>query len=86
VLELEQIAVHPDHQGDGFGQELIESSLELVKSQLDIQGSKLKRILVTTREDNDAQKLYRKVLGAEVEATINNLFSANEVYMVARNV
>lgn len=86
VLELEQIAIHPKNQGKGLGEELIRSSLSLVKSQLNKQGSKLKHILVTTREDNDAQKLYRKVLGAEVEATICNLFSANEVYMVARHV
>ncbi|ROR98010.1 ribosomal protein S18 acetylase RimI-like enzyme [Sinobacterium caligoides] len=86
VLELEQIAIHPSFQGNGFGQDLIERSLQLVKSHLTNQGSKLKHILVSTREDNDAQKLYRRVLGAEVEATISNLFSANEVYMVARNV
>jgi ribosomal protein S18 acetylase RimI-like enzyme len=42
--------------------------------------------LVSTRTDNQAQKLYRKVLGAEVEATIKNLYSADEVYMVARHV
>jgi len=86
VLELEQIAVHPDYQGKGYGKELIENSLVQVKSHLDNQEAKLKHILVSTREDNDAQQLYRKVLGAEVEACIENLFSANEVYMVARNV
>ncbi|QUM85560.1 N-acetyltransferase [Moritella sp. 28] len=86
VLELEQIAIHPSFQGNGFSQDLIERSLKLVKSHLTNQGSKLKHILVSTREDNDEQKLYRKVLGAEVEATISNLFSANEVYMVARHI
>ena len=35
---------------------------------------------------NHAQSIYRKVLGAEVEATISNLFSGDEVYMVARDV
>lgn len=86
VIELEQLAVHPDYQGKGFGQTLIKDSLELVKSQLHKQGSTVKHILVNTREDNHAQSLYRKVLGAEVEATIKDLYSANEVFMIARNI
>ena len=86
VVELEQIAVHPHQQNTGIGQYLIEQSLEMVKQQLLQNGSTVKHILVNTRADNHAQKIYRKVLGAEVEATISNLFSADEVYMVARNV
>lgn len=35
--------------------------------------------------DNDAQRLYRKALGAEIEAKVQSLFSADEVLMVARN-
>lgn len=86
ILELEQLAIHPDHQGRGLGQELIKDSFELVKIQLLKQGSTVKHIIVNTREDNHAQSLYRKVLGAEVEATITDLYSANEVFMIARNV
>lgn len=86
ILELEQIAILPDFQNNGFGQRLIEQSLNLVKSHLANRGSIVKHILVSTRADNHAQKLYRKVLGAEVEATISNLYSADEVFMVARNV
>ena len=86
VVELEQIAVHPHQQNKGIGRYLIEQSLEMVKQQLLQNGSSVKHILVSTRSDNHAQKIYRKVLGAEVEATISNLFSADEVYMVARNV
>jgi len=41
---------------------------------------------VSTRADNYAQSFYKKVLGAKVEATIKNLFSDDEIYMVARNV
>ena len=44
----------------------------------------LKAVVVTTRADNAAQKLYRKTLGAEVEATIASLYSGDEVLMVAR--
>jgi len=86
VLELEQLAVASEHQGKGIGRELIAASLPLVKAQLSKQGSTVKHILVTTRADNFAQQLYRETLGAEVETTISNLYSADEVLMVARNV
>ena len=86
VLELEQIAVHPDFQGQGIGSLLIRESLPLVKAELAKKGSRLKAMIVTTRADNDAQRIYRKELGAEIEATITNLYSADEVFMVARNV
>jgi len=86
VLELEQIAVLPACQGQGVGQALIIESLALVREHLALRDARLKHILVSTRADNHAQSLYKKVLGAKVEATIENLFSADEVYMVARNV
>ncbi|MEZ8826959.1 GNAT family N-acetyltransferase [Vibrio sp. 10N.261.55.A7] len=86
VLELEQLAVKPNFQGKGIGRKLILDSLPLVRAQLALKNSVLKHILVTTRADNHAQKLYRDTLGAEVEATISNLYSADEVLMIARNV
>ncbi|MGB7386386.1 MAG: N-acetyltransferase [Pseudomonas neustonica] len=86
VIELEQIAVSPSFQGNGIGKILITRTLPDVARKLRGQGSVLKHILVTTRADNHAQRLYRKVLGAEVEATLSNLYSADEVIMVARNV
>lgn len=86
VVELEQIAVLPSHHGKGIGSSLIEETLPLVKYQLTKQGSVLKHVTVTTRADNHAQKLYRDILGAEVEATIANLYSGDEVLMVARNI
>jgi len=86
VIELEQIAVSPNHQGHGFGTQLIRKSLVLVNSQLNSMGSELKHVIVSTRADNNAQQLYRNILGAKLEATITNLYSADEVYMVARNI
>ena len=86
VVELEQIAIDPSQQNRGLGQFLIEQSLQQVKERLRSLGSNVKHVLVSTRADNHAQSIYRKVLGAEVEATISNLFSDDEVYMVARNV
>ena len=61
-------------------------SLPLVKEQLGTRGATLKHIMVTTRADNYAQELYRQALGVEVECTIKDLYSADEVIMIARNV
>ncbi len=57
-----------------------------MKQKLAEQGSTLKHVLVTTRADNFAQKLSQSTLGAEVETTISNLYSVDEVLMIARNV
>ena len=86
VLELEQLAVSTEQQGKGLGRTLILDSLKVVKEVLAEQGSTLKHVLVTTRADNFAQQLYKSTLGAEVETTISNLYSADEVLMIARNV
>lgn len=86
ILELEQLAVLPSCQGKGVGTELITQSLSMVRDELQNQGSRLKHLIVTTRADNYAQSLYKKTLGAEVEATITNLYSADEVFMIARDV
>ncbi len=86
VLELEQLAVHPDFQGKGIGTKLILDSLPQVKEQLATRGASIKHVIVTTRVDNDAQKLYKKTIGAEVEATIRNLYSADELFMISRNI
>ncbi len=86
VMELEQLAVSPEFQGQSIGRRLITESLTLVKAHLIENGSRLKHILVTTRADNHAQKLYKETLGAKVETTIANLYSADEVLMIARNV
>ena len=86
VVELEQLAVLADLQGQGIGRKLIKGSLSLVKEHLMLNGSKLKHILVTTRADNHAQQLYKSTLNAKVETIISNLYSADEVLMIARNV
>ncbi len=86
VIELEQIAVSLNHQGHGVGSQLIRKSLALVNKQLNSMGSELKHLIVSTRADNHAQQLYQNTLGAKLEATISNLYSADEVYMVARNI
>jgi len=85
VLELEQIAVSPELQGRGIGRRLIEETLSRMRDKLKERGASLKAVIVTTRADNYAQRLYRDTLGAEVECTIRDLYSADEVVMVSRN-
>ncbi len=85
VLELEQIAVLSSKQKQGIGSSLILESLKIIKEELTQRKATLKHILVSTRTDNEAQKLYKKVLNAYPESVISNLFSADEVIMLARN-
>lgn len=86
VLELEQIAVLPRCHGQGIATELIQHSLYLASNTICALGQKIKHVMVTTRADNVAQALYKKVLNAEVEAIITNLYSADEVIMVSRHI
>lgn len=80
------LMVLPERQRKGIGRALISKSFGLVENQLSSLGSTIKHIMVSTRADNKAQNLYESALGAEVEATISNLYSADEVLMIARNV
>ncbi len=84
VVELDQIAIRSDLRGQGLGERLIRESLAQVKSVLEDNAQSLKSIIVSTRADNEAQRLYEKVLGAKVVASIENLYSATEVLMVAK--
>jgi ribosomal protein S18 acetylase RimI-like enzyme len=86
VLELEQLAVDPICQGQGIGRQLIVRSLPQVRAQLRERGARLKHVMVTTRTDNHAQELYRRTLGAEVETILRDLYSGDEVLMIARNL
>ena len=86
VIELEQIAVLKNYQGKGIGTQLIKESIPHIKTYLEDSHSSLEAILVSTRIDNAAKTLYKNVLGAEEIAVIKDLFSQDEVVMLARNV
>jgi ribosomal protein S18 acetylase RimI-like enzyme len=86
VLELEQIAVLSLRHRQGIGSSLISESLKLIREELSQRNASIKHVLVSTRTDNDAQKLYKKVLNAQSEVVIPNLFSADEVLMISRNL
>jgi ribosomal protein S18 acetylase RimI-like enzyme len=84
VVELEQIAVLPEFRDQGVGRALIESLVD-VDEALRTRKARIKAVLITTRLDNKAWRLYQTALGAEVQATIIDLYSADEVFMVAAN-
>ena len=85
ILELEQIGVLSSKQNQGVGSSLISESLNMIKDELKQREASIKNILVSTRTDNKAQNFYKKILNAKPEAVISNLFSADEVLMIARN-
>jgi ribosomal protein S18 acetylase RimI-like enzyme len=85
ILELEQIGIHPSYQGRGLGERLVRESFVVVKRAIKRRGSRIKLVLVTTRADNYAQRLYEKTLGAVIEVTISNFYTTDEVIMVVRN-
>jgi ribosomal protein S18 acetylase RimI-like enzyme len=84
VMELEQIAVLKNHRGKGIGSKLIKESLNHIKTYLADGQANLKAVLISTRTDNDAKALYKKALGAEEIAVVEDLYSADEVIMLAR--
>ncbi len=85
VVELEQIAVHPEYQGRGIGIYLIIHSVILVAENIAERGAKLCHILGNTRVNNDALKLYTK-LGAQTIGAVSGLFTADEVFLAINNV
>ena len=84
VLELEQIAVSPEHQGKGIGEKLVKESLKQVSSYLHNRKSTIKLIKVTTGTANEAQKFYRNVLKAKPVAVIPDFFRSDEAILISR--
>lgn len=84
VLELDQVAVLKRYQGLGYAEQLIRESMALVEQQLAKAGQKIKAVLVSTRADNLAQRLYTRVLGVKTVAQIDDLYSAAEVIMISK--
>lgn len=83
TLELDQIAILQQWRQQGYGEHLIRESLSLAIAELKSNRQSLKSVLVSTRADNDAKRLYAKVLGARVVAEIDGLYSATEVLMLS---
>ena len=83
ILELDQIAIHPDFQGLGLSKKLIIESLKDVENELLQRNQKIKSVLVTTGVNNFARKIYEDLLSAQEVAIISDLYSAPEVYLKA---
>lgn len=73
-----------NQQGKGIGSLLIEKSLKYLKNYLAGTHSSLKAILVSTRTDNSARSLYEKALNAKEIAIIKDLYSHDEIILMAR--
>jgi len=84
VLELDQVAMLDAYRGKGYAEKLIRDSLAAIETELRCSDQTLKAVLVSTRSDNKAQRLYTKVLGVEIVATIDELYSATEVIMLSK--
>jgi GNAT superfamily N-acetyltransferase len=88
VVELEQIAVHPDRRSksiSSIGTQLILRSVILVAEKIAERGAKLSHILGNTRVDNRSLQLYKK-FGAQSILVVPGLFTADEVFLVVHNV
>lgn len=83
ILELDQIAIQSDFRGKGLGEILIKNSLTEVENLLRNNDQTIKSILVSTRDDNKAKQLYKKVLNSKEVAKIANLYSSTEVLMLS---
>jgi ribosomal protein S18 acetylase RimI-like enzyme len=84
VLELEQIAIDPNCQGQGFGIRLIQESLNQLMKYLKKEKRKLKAILVTTGTEQKAKELYEKTLKAKPTAKIKGLFRGDEIILIRK--
>lgn len=84
VVELEQVAVRPSDRGKGYGGDLVRRSLQQLSHAIESEGRAVKVVEVTTGSEQGAIDFYRRVLGAEVVATIPGLFRGDEFILIAR--
>lgn len=86
-VELVQGAVDPSVRGNGICTKLVLESLHMVADKIAERGATLKNIIVNTRADNEyALRICKNVLGAQQVAVVSGIFTADEVYLVARDV
>jgi len=86
-VELEQVATKEEYQKNGIGSMLITKSFAYVKQSIEKRGAWLATLKVTTGEQNvRAQKMYRKILGVEIERRVPSPYHPGEweVEMFAR--
>jgi len=84
IVELEQLAIHPDFSGQGLGRKLIEQSVVLFEAHVNSLGCEIGSYIVTTSEGNFAEKLYKSTLGVSRAAMISDYGSGNELILYNR--
>lgn len=81
IVELEQVGIHPENSGMGFGKVLVKESYEIFKTFVADLGLNIGAVLVTTSEGNYAESMYKSVLGVETSAKIEGYGSGNELIL-----
>lgn len=81
IIELEQVAVHPDYSGAGLGRRLILDSFERFKQHVADTGHRVGAVMVTTAEGNYAENLYKSTLNVSRAAMLTGYASGNEVIL-----
>lgn len=81
IVELEQVAVDPEHSGMGLGRQLIASSFEQFKQHVKDTGHQVGAVIVTTTEGNYAENLYKSTLNVSRAAILTGYAGANEVIL-----
>jgi predicted N-acetyltransferase YhbS len=86
IAELEQIAVDPQHSGNGLGRRLIKGSFETFKEHVNQTGHKVGSVIVTTTEGNYAENLYKSTLNVSRAAILTGYGAGNELILYNRSV
>lgn len=83
VIELEQLAVHPDQRGQGLGKKLIEETFAMMKQWVKTaqpEAAKLKVFVLTKKDNTAAQAIYKTICPDPIEHT-RNIYGSDEVVM-----
>lgn len=84
VIELEQLAVHPDFRGKGIGTKLVEETFPLMKQWVHEQQPEAKQMRVciwTKKENSKAQTIYLRVCN-EGEKGERKIYGSSEEVML----
>jgi len=82
LTEIVDLWISEHHRRKGLGEKLLRAAIEDMKQFVQKGGYTLRKVIVTTGEDNDpARKLYEKV-GFEKSAILKDLFAEGENELV----
>ena len=84
VVELEQIAVHPDFRRKGLASYLTIQSFIYLKKLLKDERRSVRLVVIYTSAEHGARSLYEKTLGAKREAVLKDYFRGDEDVLFAR--